>query len=64
MVTFLFTDVEVSTRRCEADADRMRWRWPPVTTRSRSVIETYGGRLFRHTGNGACAAFSSPKSCG
>ena len=30
VVTFLFTDVEGSTRRWEADADAMRGRWPPM----------------------------------
>jgi hypothetical protein len=28
----------------------------------RSAIEAYGGFLFKHTGDGMCAAFSSPKS--
>src|SRR5437588_10608501 len=28
----------------------------------RDVIETRGGWLFKHTGDGACAAFASPRS--
>src|SRR6201981_3216402 len=28
----------------------------------RSAIETHGGLLFKHTGDGVCAAFSSPKA--
>src|SRR5258705_2836890 len=28
----------------------------------RGAIETHGGFLFKHTGDGVCAAFSSPKS--
>src|SRR4051812_27068568 len=28
----------------------------------RSAIEAYGGFLFKHTGDGVCAAFASPKS--
>ena len=28
----------------------------------RSAIETHGGRLFKHTGDGVCAAFASPRS--
>ena len=28
----------------------------------RSAIETYGGFMFKHTGDGICAAFNSPKS--
>src|SRR5437588_11087520 len=28
----------------------------------RSAIETHGGFLFKHTGDGVCAAFASPRS--
>ncbi len=28
----------------------------------RAAIETHGGRLFKHTGDGVCAAFASPRS--
>jgi class 3 adenylate cyclase len=28
----------------------------------RSAIESHGGFLFKHTGEGVCAAFSSPRS--
>ncbi len=28
----------------------------------RTAIETHGGRLFKHTGDGVCAAFASPRS--
>src|SRR6201984_1890226 len=28
----------------------------------RSAIEAHGGWLFKHTGDGVCAAFSSPRS--
>ena len=28
----------------------------------RQVIEAHSGFLFKHTGDGVCAAFSSPKS--
>src|SRR6201993_5340237 len=28
----------------------------------RAAIEAHGGLLFKHTGDGVCAAFSSPKS--
>jgi len=30
LVTFLSTDIEGWTRRWEADADAMGWRWPPT----------------------------------
>ena len=62
MVTFLFTDVEGSTRGWENDADGMRAALATHDTVLRSAIEEHGGWLFKHTGDGVCAAFSSPKS--
>ena len=62
VVTFLFTDVEGSTRRWEADADAMRAALATHDTVLRSAIEAHGGFLFKHTGDGVCAAFSSPRS--
>src|ERR1700757_1481372 len=62
VVTFLFTDVEGSTRRWEADADTM---WAALATHDevlRTAIETHGGFMFKHTGDGVCAAFSSPRA--
>jgi predicted ATPase len=61
-VTFLFTDVEGSTRRWEADADAMRAALAAHDEVLRSAIEAHGGWLFKHTGDGVCAAFSSPKA--
>jgi predicted ATPase/class 3 adenylate cyclase len=60
VVTFLFTDVEGSTRRWEADADEMRAALAAHDQVLRSAIQTHGGFLFKHTGDGVCAAFSSP----
>jgi class 3 adenylate cyclase len=60
VVTFLFTDVEGSTRRWEADADAMRQALGAHDKVLRTVIETSGGSLFKHTGDGVCAAFASP----
>jgi predicted ATPase len=62
VVTFLFTDVEGSTRRWEADADAMRAALAAHDQVLRSTIEDHGGFLFKHTGDGVVAAFSSPKS--
>ena len=62
VVTFLFTDVEGSTRRWEADADAMRAALAAHDEVLRSAIEAHGGFMFKHTGDGVCAAFSSP-SC-
>jgi predicted ATPase len=61
-VTFLFTDVEGSTRRWEADADGMRAELAAHDEVLRKTIEAHGGWLFKHTGDGVCAAFGSPKS--
>jgi predicted ATPase len=61
-VTFLFTDVEGSTRRWEADADDMRAALAMHDGVLREVIEAHGGFMFKHTGDGVCAAFSSPRS--
>jgi predicted ATPase len=61
-VTFLFTDVEGSTRRWEADAGGMRAALGAHDEVLRRVIETHGGWLFKHTGDGVCAAFASPVS--
>jgi predicted ATPase len=62
VVTFLFTDVEGSTRRWEADADEMRAALAAHDAVLRSAIETHGGSMFKHTGDGVCAAFASPRS--
>ena len=62
VVTFLFTDVEGSTRRWEADADGMRIALAAHDETLRAAIEAQGGWLFKHTGDGVCAAFASPRS--
>ena len=62
VVTFLFTDVEGSTRRWEADADGMRIALAAHDEVLRAAIEAHGGFLFKHTGDGVCSAFSSPRS--
>jgi len=59
-VTFLFTDVEGSTRRWEADAEGMRVALAAHDEVLRQAIEAHGGWLFKHTGDGVCAAFASP----
>ena len=62
VVTFLFTDVEGSTRRWEADAAAMRVALMAHDDVLRSSIEAHDGFLFSHTGDGVVAAFSSPRS--
>jgi class 3 adenylate cyclase len=58
-VTFLFTDIVGSTRLWEADREKMREALVAHDGVLRSAIEAHGGWLFKHTGDGACAAFSS-----
>jgi len=62
VVTFLFADVEGSTRRWETDADLMRKVLAAHDLVLREAIEAHGGWLFKHTGGGVCAAFASPTS--
>jgi predicted ATPase/class 3 adenylate cyclase len=61
VVTFLFTDVEGSTRRWESDADAMRVALAAHDEVLCKAIEAQGGWLFKHTGDGVCAAFASPR---
>src|SRR6478609_2444090 len=62
VVTFLFTDIEGSTRRWESDADAMRSALAAHDEVLRTAIESHGGFLFKHTGDGVCAAFDSPSA--
>jgi class 3 adenylate cyclase len=62
VVTFLFTDIEGSTRRWESDADAMRSALLAHDEVLRTAIESHGGFLFSHTGDGVVAAFASPMS--
>jgi predicted ATPase len=58
----LFTDVEGSTRRWEADADAMRAALAAHDEVLRTAIKSHEGFMFKHTGDGVVAAFSSPRS--
>ncbi len=59
-VTFLFTDIEGSTRRWEADPDAMRAALTAHDDLLTATIAAHNGWLFKHTGDGMCAAFASP----
>jgi predicted ATPase len=61
-VTFLFTDIEGSTRLWEADANRMRIALTAHDAVLRECIEARGGWLFKHTGDGVCAVFASARA--
>jgi class 3 adenylate cyclase len=62
VVTFLFTDVEGSTRRWEANADAMRAALAAHDEVLRGAIKAHRGFMFKHTGDGVCAAFGSLKA--
>jgi predicted ATPase/class 3 adenylate cyclase len=62
VVTFLFTDIEGSTRRWEVDAQAMRAALSKHDQVLQTAIESHDGFLFSHTGDGVVAAFTSPKS--
>ena len=62
VVTFLFTDVEGSTRRWETDADGTLAALAVHDKVLRTAIEAHDGFLFSHSGDGFVAAFASPMS--
>jgi predicted ATPase len=61
-VTFLFTDIEGSTKRWEVDPDAMRTELAAHDDVLRAAVEGQSGWLFKHTGDGVCAAFQSAQS--
>jgi predicted ATPase len=60
--TFLFTDIEGSTRRWEADADAMRVALDAHNKVLRETVAAHDGTVFNYTGDGMCAVFASPRS--
>lgn len=58
-ITFLFTDIEGSTRLWERDAIAMRSALNRHDEILRSSIEGYGGYIFKTVGDAFCAAFGS-----
>ncbi len=60
-VTFLFTDVEGSTRRWEEHRDAMRDAMARHDAIVRTAIETHRGAIFTTAGDEFCSAFSSPR---
>ena len=53
--TFLFTDIEGSTRRWEADAAAMPVALETHNHVLREAVGTNDGRVFNYTGDGMCA---------
>jgi class 3 adenylate cyclase len=62
VMTFLFTDIEGSTRRWEADADAMRAALQAHNQVLREALEAHAGHVFNYTGDGMCAVFVSPRA--
>ena len=60
VATFLFTDIEGSTPRWEADADAMRVALEAHDAVLHECVEKHAGHVFKHTGDGVCAVFASP----
>ena len=60
LATFLFTDIEGSTRRWEADPEVMRPALADHDDVVRTAIEAHGGRVFKHTGDGVCGVHLTP----
>jgi predicted ATPase/class 3 adenylate cyclase len=58
-VTFLFTDVEGSTRRWQDEPESMRALLVEHDAILGAVIEKHHGHLFKHTGDGVAAVFAS-----
>src|SRR5207249_7409043 len=56
-ITFLFTDIEGSTRRWEQDAALMRTALARHDAILRSSIEANEGYVFKTVGDAFCAAF-------
>jgi predicted ATPase len=61
ILTFLFTDIEGSTGRWEADADAMRAALETHNRVLRETIDAHDGTVFNYTGDGMCAVFASPR---
>jgi predicted ATPase/class 3 adenylate cyclase len=60
-VTFLFTDLEGSTRRWEAHPQQMRDALARHNTIVRGAVESHGGVVFSTMGDGMAAVFASAR---
>ena len=58
-VTFLFTDIEGSTRRWQDEPEAMRALLVEHDAILRDVIDKHRGHLFKHTGDGVASVFTS-----
>src|SRR5437588_11421721 len=58
-VTFLFTDIEGSTRLWEQHPEAMQMALARHDALLRTAIETHGGDVFKTMGDQFCAAFAT-----
>jgi predicted ATPase/class 3 adenylate cyclase len=58
-VTFMFTDIEGSTERWQHNELAMSMALASHDLTIRSVVDAHGGSVFKHTGDGVCAVFTS-----
>ncbi|MEZ5280274.1 MAG: adenylate/guanylate cyclase domain-containing protein [Acidimicrobiales bacterium] len=61
-ITFLFTDIESSTKRWELRPVEMRASMASHDSILTEVVEAHGGRTFKHTGDGMLTVFVSPQT--
>lgn len=61
-VTFLFTDIEGSTRLWETHAERMSSALARHDALMRGAIESEDGHVFKTVGDAFCATFHTPQS--
>src|SRR5438132_1394474 len=59
-VTFLFTDIEGSTRLWEEHPDQMRLALARHNSLLRAAMEAHGGSVFKMVGDALHAAFAGP----
>lgn len=59
-VTFLFSDIEGSTRLWEQEPERMRVALARHDAITRAAVEAHGGTVVKMTGDGVHAAFDDP----
>jgi hypothetical protein len=56
-LTFLFTDIEASSRAWEAQSAVMSLALARHDELLHMAVKSTGGTIFKHTGDGVCAAF-------
>ena len=62
VATFLFTDIEGSTRLWEQEPERMRPAMARHDALAREAVERHGGHVVKKTGDGLHAAFRDPSA--